>query len=514
MESIKTKLRVTIFFISLVALCGAVFVEPAPAQAAQTVAVDQRLVDLLNLLNEYRAQNGLANFRASVLLTNVADWMAHDMADKNYIGHTDSLGRDPFVRMSDFGYSFNTWKGENLVAGTNVDNAQTALDLWKSSPGHNANILKPEFTTVGLGIAYNANSTYHWYWTNEFGGHTENEALYNGTTVVVSLPDLVVESQSILPSTPVAGDLMSFSSVLKNQGTADAGLFYTRIRIDIDNNGTWDVTQASTATNALAKGATETKTWSNIWTAVAGTHQYEICADAWLYIDELDNNNNCASATFVVSAALPPSTLLPPPPPPPLPPPSETPPPPPAPPPALPPPSVPPPAPPPPQPLQPPPPPPQSLSPPLSTPDASFIPDGGLIRAFGDIDVYIVKYVGTKKFKRLILSPSVFQSYRHLRWQDIYVVTPQVRDSFVTSTLVRAAGDPRVFVLYPNGDAGLKRWIVTAEMFVAYGFDWDAVYEINAYDRDSYRTGQDCPSPYSFSNSSPNSSIVFCDRVI
>ena len=119
------------------------------------------------------------------------------------------------------------------------------------------------------------------------------------------------------------------------------------------------------------------------------------------------------------------------------------------------------------------------------------IPEGALIRAIGDIDVYIVKYVGNKKFKRLILSPSVFNNYGHLKWSDIRDVDPAVVNAFTTSELVRAVGDPKVYKLYPAGDIGEKRWIKTAEAFLRMGFDWDAIYEINSFDRDSYITGSD-----------------------
>lgn len=126
-----------------------------------------------------------------------------------------------------------------------------------------------------------------------------------------------------------------------------------------------------------------------------------------------------------------------------------------------------------------------------STPaETSSIPEGGLIRASGDVDVYIVKYVGAKKFKRLILSPSVFNSYKHLKWSDIKDVDKSVIDSFTTSDLVRAVNDSKVYKLYPAGDTGEKRWIETAAAFTTLGYDWDAIYEINQVDRDSYTTGQ------------------------
>lgn len=118
-------------------------------------------------------------------------------------------------------------------------------------------------------------------------------------------------------------------------------------------------------------------------------------------------------------------------------------------------------------------------------------PDGALIRENGGIDVYIVKYIGAKKFKRLILSPSVFTHYSHFKWSDVRDVDRSVVESFKTSDLVRAEGDLKVYKLNSLGDTGEKRWIPTQEIFNRNEYDWDAVYEINTYDRDSYVTGAD-----------------------
>ncbi len=126
---------------------------------------------------------------------------------------------------------------------------------------------------------------------------------------------------------------------------------------------------------------------------------------------------------------------------------------------------------------------------PSSSPNSQNFSDGVLIRENGGVDIYIVKYMGAKKFKRLILSPSVFTNYGHLKWSDIKNVDQSVLDSFTTSDLVRAEGDPKVYKLNTLGDTGEKRWIQTAEIFNQSGFDWDAIYEINAFDRDSYVTG-------------------------
>ncbi|HRY52714.1 MAG TPA: right-handed parallel beta-helix repeat-containing protein [Candidatus Portnoybacteria bacterium] len=115
--------------------------------------------------------------------------------------------------------------------------------------------------------------------------------------------------------------------------------------------------------------------------------------------------------------------------------------------------------------------------------------DGAMIRATNGFDVYIVKYTGNKKFKRLILNPSVFNSYQHLKWADVLNVDQSVIDSFTTSELVRVVGDTRVYKLAPAGDTGTKQWVKTAAAFNNRSFDWDAIYEINATDRNSYITG-------------------------
>lgn len=56
--------------------------------------------------------------------------------------------------------------GENLAAGRN--NAEETFEQWMNSPGHKANILKPEWTHIGVGCSYEPNSKYGYYWTQMF----------------------------------------------------------------------------------------------------------------------------------------------------------------------------------------------------------------------------------------------------------------------------------------------------------------------------------------------------------
>jgi len=118
--------------------------------------------------------------------------------------------------------------------------------------------------------------------------------------------------------------------------------------------------------------------------------------------------------------------------------------------------------------------------------------DGDLIRNpniedLTKFDIYIVKIVGDKKFKRLILSPHVFESYEHLNWEDVKDVNQTTMDAYTVSNLIRAVGDDRVYKLFPSGDIGTKQWLnISAEEFVNQGYDSNSIYEINSIDRDAY----------------------------
>lgn len=138
------------------------------APTGQAEALDNEEAAFLGIINDYRAQNGLGPLTIDSSLNSVARWMADDLAANDYFSHTDSLGRDPFTRMDQQGYAVNTYRGENLVAGTME--ASESFRMWRDSEGHRANMLGSNYTVIGIARAYNASSTFGWYWATEFGG--------------------------------------------------------------------------------------------------------------------------------------------------------------------------------------------------------------------------------------------------------------------------------------------------------------------------------------------------------
>jgi len=139
--------------------------------AGAAPALDTEEAAFCRTINNYRAQNGLGPLRVSTSLTNAATWDTTDLAQKNYFSHTDSLGRDPFKRMTAFGYGFSTSKGENIAAGNAT--AAATFSQWKASAGHNQNMLSSAYKVIGISRSYSATSTYKWYWNTDFGGYAD-----------------------------------------------------------------------------------------------------------------------------------------------------------------------------------------------------------------------------------------------------------------------------------------------------------------------------------------------------
>jgi uncharacterized protein YkwD len=155
----------------LLAAAAVLLAAPSDTTIAAT-PLDTEEQAFLTLINNYRQQNGRGALTVDTKLQDASEWMSIDLGVRvdRLFSHTDSLGRDPFVRMSAFGYNYNTWKGENLAAGPGASSAQTAFDLWRNSPGHNSNMLGSNYTAIGIARRHTAGSPLGWYWTTDFGG--------------------------------------------------------------------------------------------------------------------------------------------------------------------------------------------------------------------------------------------------------------------------------------------------------------------------------------------------------
>ncbi|HYY97703.1 MAG TPA: CvpA family protein [Pyrinomonadaceae bacterium] len=103
---------------------------------------------MLEMVNRERAAAGLKPLAPDPELTEVARAHSADMFARGYFAHVSPEGLSPFDRMKEAGVTFRT-AGENLALAPTLQLAHTGL---MNSPGHRANILRPEFGRLGIGI--------------------------------------------------------------------------------------------------------------------------------------------------------------------------------------------------------------------------------------------------------------------------------------------------------------------------------------------------------------------------
>ncbi|MGN0343002.1 MAG: CAP domain-containing protein [Roseburia sp.] len=128
-----------------------------PTYAAQVVT----------LLNQYRQANGLGTLDTSDIMTTAANTRSYEIS--YYFDHTRPNGTSCFSLLENKGY----WgMGENIASG--FSSPEAVMAGWKSSPGHNANMLTSTYTNVGVGvfaekkIGINGKVTYYYHWVQLF----------------------------------------------------------------------------------------------------------------------------------------------------------------------------------------------------------------------------------------------------------------------------------------------------------------------------------------------------------
>ena len=138
----------------------------------ETTPLDAEEQRFLALLNQYRANNGAPPVLACTSLNRAAQRHSEDMRDQNYFDHTGLDGSSPGDRACDACFESCTSGGfgENIAAG-NAD-AEATFEQWRTSPGHNSNMLREGYVVVGIGRA-TGGGTYRAYWTNVFSTTTD-----------------------------------------------------------------------------------------------------------------------------------------------------------------------------------------------------------------------------------------------------------------------------------------------------------------------------------------------------
>ena len=144
-------------------------VPPPPPPPAPAFNAEQ--TSSLQLLNEARAANGEPPLVLDATISRASQSHAEEMAQYNYLGHTNRAGQAPWDRMRAVGVSFGT-AGENVGRATDggaegVIRAMFDMMMAETPPddGHRVNILDGRFRRVGVGVARAGGML---YWVTDF----------------------------------------------------------------------------------------------------------------------------------------------------------------------------------------------------------------------------------------------------------------------------------------------------------------------------------------------------------
>ena len=127
-----------------------------PEQNAPGQSADAYAVEVVRLVNEERAKQGLSALRMDAGVTAAAQVRAREIVST--FSHTRPDGRKCFTALDEAGVRYRG-AGENIAYGQSSPAA--VVNAWMNSPGHRANILNANFTTIGVGH-HTAGSTHYW----------------------------------------------------------------------------------------------------------------------------------------------------------------------------------------------------------------------------------------------------------------------------------------------------------------------------------------------------------------
>lgn len=121
-------------------------------------APQTQAAQMLQLVNQFRADNGLPAFQPNAALSAAAQNQANYMAEFSvYSSHVGYGGSTPQTRADAAGYG--GFVSENIVGGTSMT-APQGLTWWRNSPVHYNTLVTSRYSEAGAGFATNGESNF------------------------------------------------------------------------------------------------------------------------------------------------------------------------------------------------------------------------------------------------------------------------------------------------------------------------------------------------------------------
>jgi len=128
----------------------------APARTAllsSPVNFSSLEAQILSLINSTRASHGMGGLSPNQMLTDLARMRSSDMVSRNYFSHHSPDGRNIKHLFADYGITYSNF-GENLgnASPASYGSPGAFLNAWMNSPSHRANMLKSNYSLIGVGV--------------------------------------------------------------------------------------------------------------------------------------------------------------------------------------------------------------------------------------------------------------------------------------------------------------------------------------------------------------------------
>jgi len=136
-----------IAFIVAATLCAVLALAPAASAGPRLNATER---EVIQRLNDARAQHVLGALRPARGLNRAADRHSRDMLARDFFDHPSSDGTPFDQRVRRFARA--SMVGETLASlPDRRGGAATVVHIWMTSPAHRAIVLDPRLTRVGVG---------------------------------------------------------------------------------------------------------------------------------------------------------------------------------------------------------------------------------------------------------------------------------------------------------------------------------------------------------------------------
>lgn len=166
----RAKALILVVFLSVVPLAactsaadtvGSIFKSPLATKQGSVNANEAAA-----LISQYRRSRGLPGVTIDPTLTRIAAVHAQRMAAADKMAHV-LPGEGSFQQRLVAGGFTAAMAAENVAAGQ--DSLAEVLEAWRKSPGHNANLLLPNVSKIGIALSIAEDSKYKTYWALVLG---------------------------------------------------------------------------------------------------------------------------------------------------------------------------------------------------------------------------------------------------------------------------------------------------------------------------------------------------------